>query len=118
MSHISPEIACDVLEKWASESLPVCFAVSMGNLAWHAHWVGSIRNALDGRWVLTANGTTNVVCPYEFKEIILIEDPELLGMRFRSPNGSLDSDFEVNLFVAKAGRLDGDAQALMEKMIQ
>lgn len=117
-NHITAEHANEILDKWASESLPVCLAVSLGNLAWHAHWVGKIRNAHDGRWVLTAGHTTNMVCTHEFSEIILTEDEELLGMRFLHPQGLSDSNFEVDLFIAKAGGLEGESIPLVERMIQ
>jgi hypothetical protein len=58
------------------------------------------------------------VCIHEFKEIILTEDEDLLGMRFRHPRGFADSDLEVNLFIAKAGGLDGEAMPLMQRLIQ
>lgn len=116
--HITAHEADEILEKWARESLPVCFAVGRGNLAWHAHWVGTIQNAGEGRWVLTVDHTTNVVCTSEFKEIILTEDEDLLGMRFLHPNGFAHSDLEVNLFIAKAGGLDGESLPLMQKLIQ
>ncbi len=116
--HITAHEADEILEKWASESLPVCFAVGRGNLAWHAHWVGNIQNAGEGRWVLTVDHTTNVVCTSEFKEIILTEDEDLLGMRFLHPKGFAHSDLEVNLFIAKAGGLDGESLPLMQKLIQ
>jgi hypothetical protein len=119
MSHrITAHEADEILQKWASESLPVCFAVGRGNLAWHAHWVGNIQNAGEGRWVLTVDHTTNVVCTSEFKEIILTEDEDLLGMRFLHPKGFAHSDLEVNLFIAKAGGLDGESMPLMQKLIQ
>jgi hypothetical protein len=119
MSHqITADEADEILEKWARESLPVCFAVGRGNLAWHAHWVGHIQNAREGRWVLTVDHTTNVVCTHEFKEIILTEDEDLLGVRFRHPKGFAASDLEVNLFIAKAGGLNGESMPLMQKLIQ
>jgi hypothetical protein len=119
MCHqISAHEADEILEKWANDALSVCFAVGRGNLAWHAHWVGQIRNAREGRWVLTVDHTTNVVCTHEFKEITLTEDEDLLGVRFRRPRGLPDSDLEVNLFIAKTGGLDGESMPLMQKMIQ
>jgi hypothetical protein len=110
--------ADEILEKWANETLPVCFAVGRGNLAWHAHWVGQLRNAQQGRWVLTVDHTTNVVCTHEFKEITVTEDDDLLGVRFRHPRGYADSDLEINLFIAKSGGLDGESIPLMQKLIQ
>jgi len=92
--------------------------VGRGNLAWHAHWVGNIRNAREGRWVLTVDHTTNVVCTHEFDEITLTEDEDLLGMRFRHPKGVADSDLEVTLFIAKAGGLDSESIPLVQKLIQ
>jgi hypothetical protein len=105
-NHITAQEADELLEKWAREIRSVCFAVSRGNLAWHAHWVGKLSNARGGRWVLTVDHTTNVVCTNEFKEIILTEDEDILGMRFRRPKGCADSDLEVNLFIAKDGSLE------------
>src|ERR1700757_1782029 len=109
VQYITAHEANEILEKWASESLAVCFAVGRANLAWHAHWVGNIRHAREGRWVLTVCHTTNVVCTHEFQEIVLTEDEDLLGMRFRHPKGVADSDLEVNLFIAKAGGLDTES---------
>ena len=92
--------------------------MSLGNLAWHAHGAGKIRDAHEGRWVLTAGHTTSMVCTHEFREIILTEDEELLGMRFLHPQGPLDCAFEADLFIAKAGGLDGESIPLVERMIQ
>ena len=115
---ITAKAADEILEQWASEALPVCFAVCIGNLAWHAHWVGKLRNAQEGRWIVSVAGVTNVVCTNEFSEIILTEDEELRGMRFRGVKSSVDPDFEIDLFIAKTGDLDGESLPLMRKMIQ
>ena len=115
---ITAQGADELLEKWASEGLPVCFAVCVGNLAWHAHWVGKLRNARDGRWIVSVGGVTNVVCTSEFSEIILTEDEELRGLRFRGVKNSADPNFEVNLFIGKRGELDSESLPLMQKMIQ
>jgi hypothetical protein len=114
-NHITTKEADEILENWASESLPVCFAVCKGNY-WHAHWVGVIRNAHGGRWVLTAGHTTNMVSTREFGEIVFTEDEEIVGLRFRDAKG--DSEFEVNLFIAKAGGLDCESLPLVQRMIQ
>jgi hypothetical protein len=116
--YITAKEADEILENWASQSLPVCFAVCMGNLAWHAHWVGKITDAHGGRWVLTVGHTTNILCTHEFEEIALTEDGELAGMRFRHPKGLADSGFEVDLFIAKAGGLDVESIPLMQRIIQ
>ena len=115
---ITAKAADEILEQWAREALPVCFAVCIGNLAWHAHWVGKLRNAQQGRWVVCVAGVTNVVCTNEFREIILTEDEELRGMRFRGVKCSADPNFEIDLFIAKTGDLDGESLPLMRKMIQ
>lgn len=115
---ITAKAADEILEQWASEALPVCFAVCIGNLAWHAHWVGKLRNAQQGRWIVCVAGVTNVVCTNEFSEIILTEDEELRGMRFRGVKSSADPNFEIDLFIAKTGDLDGESLPLMRKMIQ
>src|SRR5882762_4951784 len=54
---IAPKEADEVLLGWESRSSRVCFAVCMGELAWNAHWVGTIRNARPGRWVRVAGQT-------------------------------------------------------------
>ena len=115
---ITAQGADEILEKWASEGVPVCFAVCVGNLAWHAHWVGKLRNAREGRWIVSVGGVTNVVCTSEFSEIILTEDEELRGLRFRGVKNSADSNFEVDLFIGKRGEVDGESLPLMQKMIQ
>jgi hypothetical protein len=115
---ISPKAADEILEQWAREGLRVCFAICVGNLAWHAHWVGKLRNAQGGRWIVSVSGVTNVVRTNEFVEIILTEDEELRGIRFRGVKNSPDPSFEVDLFVAKHGDLDGESLPLMQKMIQ
>lgn len=115
---ITAKAADEILEQWASKAVPVCFAVCIGNLAWHAHWVGKLRNAQEGRWIVSVAGVTNVVCTNEFSEIILTEDEELRGVRFRGVKSSADPNFEIDLFIAKTGDLDGDSLPLMRKMIQ
>jgi hypothetical protein len=84
---ITAKEADELLEHWESLSLRVCFAVCIGELAWHAHWVGTIRNASVGRWVLVSGQTTNMLSTAQYKEIVLTEDDELLGLRFRQPEG-------------------------------
>ena len=116
--HITAKHANEILDKWASESLPVCLAVSLGNLAWHAHGWERSGMPTKAAGVLTAGHTTNMVCTHEFREIILTEDEELLGMRFLHPEGLSDSNFEVDLFIAKAGGLDEESLPLVERMIQ
>ena len=95
----------------------VCFAVCMGELAWNAHWVGAIRNARPGRWVRVAGQTANMLSTDQYKEIILIEDEELLGLRFRQPDGAI-AGFEVNLFVDKNDGLDASSLPLISRIIQ
>jgi hypothetical protein len=103
---ITAREADEVLQQWESLSLRVCFAVCMGDLAWHAQWVGTIRNAFPSRWVLVAGQTTNMLSTDQYKEIILTKDDELVGLRFLQPVGAMPG-FEVNLFISKkddAGR--------------
>jgi hypothetical protein len=109
--------ADEVLQQWESLSLPVCFAVCMGELAWHAHWVGTIRNVRLGQWVLVADRTTNILSTNQYKEIILIEDGELVGLRFRHPNGAIPG-FEVSLFIDKNHDLDEGTLPLISRIIQ
>src|ERR1700730_14413655 len=113
---ITAKEADEVLEGWANQSLRVCFAVCLGNLAWHAHWVGTIRNALLGRWIHTMNHTTNMLCAGQYKEILLTEHDGLLGIRFRQPIG-VTSSFEIDLFIDKHDGFLEDAVTLASRMI-
>ena len=85
--HIAAKEADEPLQQWESLSLRVCFAVCMGELARHAHWVGTISNVRLGRWVFVADRTTNMLSTDQFKEIVLTEDDELVGLRFRQADG-------------------------------
>jgi hypothetical protein len=114
---IAPKEADHILRGWQSRSWRVCFAVCMGELAWHAHWVGTLRNARPGQWVLVAGETTNMLSTDQYKEIILVEDEELVGLRFRQPDGGTPG-FEVNLFIDKNDGLDEDALPLISRIIQ
>jgi hypothetical protein len=114
---ITAKEADEVLQQWESLSLPVCFAVCMGKLAWHAHWVGTIRNARLGQWVLVADHTTNILSTDQYKEIILIEDEELVGLRFRHANGSIP-EFEVSLFIEKNHDLDEGTLPLISRSLE
>jgi hypothetical protein len=89
----------------------------MGELAWHAHWVGALRYGRLGRWVLVGGQTTNMLSTDQYKEIILIEDDELVGLRFRQPDGVIPG-FEVDLFIDKNQGLDEDAIPLISRIIQ
>src|SRR3982074_472052 len=103
--QITAKEADEILQKWAAESRRVCFAVCIGGIAWHSHWVGNLRSASMDRWVLAAGHTTNMLCTGEYREILQMEDDDLLGLRFIQPNGFTAQGFEVNLFVEK---LDGN----------
>jgi hypothetical protein len=108
--------ADQMLDQWASRSMQVCFAVRFGGLAWHAGWIGPIRSEQSSRWIQTAEQTTNVVCTDLYEEIILLEDEDLLGIRFRSPKGFTAGNFEVNLFVVKRGDIAKQFEALLKKI--
>jgi hypothetical protein len=86
-------------------------------LAWHAHWVGTIRNASVGRWVLVSGQTTNMLSTAQYKEIVLTEDDELLGLRFRQPEGGAPG-FEVNLFIDKHDGFDQDVLPMISRIVQ
>src|ERR1700730_6825781 len=60
--HIAAKEADEPLQQWESLSLRVCFAVCMGELARHAHWVGTISNVRLGRWALSLIGPP-ICCP-------------------------------------------------------
>jgi hypothetical protein len=107
----------EILREWERRSLRVCLAVCMGELAWHAHWVGKLRNAEEGRWVLVAGATTNAVSIDQYQEIIHTEDAELVGFRLRQPQGGAPG-FEVDLFIEKADHLEENALPLISRIIQ
>jgi hypothetical protein len=115
--EITAKEADELLEHWESLSLRVCFAVCIGELAWHAHWVGTIRNASVGRWVLVSGQTTNMLSTAQYKEIVLTEDDELLGLRFRQPEGGAPG-FEVNLFIDKHDGFDQDVLPMISRIVQ
>jgi hypothetical protein len=115
--QITAQEADSLLQDWERFSSRVCFAVCMGELAWHAHWVGTLRTAGPGRWMLATEQTTNTVSINEYKEIILAEDDELVGLRFRQPGGG-DPGFEVDLFIDKHDGLDQDTLPLISKIVQ
>ena len=115
--YIAANEADEILQNWESQSLRVCFAVCIGELAWHAHWVGTIKNADSGRWVLVSGPTTNMLSTSQYNEIILTEDDELLGLRFRRPEGGTPG-FEVNLFIDKYDGLHDDVLPMITKIVQ
>jgi hypothetical protein len=67
--------------------------------------------------VLVGGQTTNMLSTDQYKEIILIEDDELVGLRFRQPDGVIPG-FEVDLFIDKNQGLDEDAIPLISRIIQ
>lgn len=114
---INAQAADELLQEWENLALRVCFALCMGELAWHVHWVGTIRNAGPGRWVFVSGQTTNTVSTNQYKQILLMEDDELVGLRLRPPDGGA-AGFEVNLFIDKNDGLDEDVLPLISKIIQ
>jgi hypothetical protein len=113
---ISAKEADEVLQRWASQSLRVCFAVCLGDIAWHAHWVGTIRNALLGRWIHATNRTSNMLCTDQYKDILQTEDEHFLGIRFRQPIG-VTSSFEIDLFIDKHDGFLENSVTLTSRMI-
>src|SRR5258707_14888033 len=85
--QISANEADEILQKWVTQSQRVCFAVCVGGIAWHSHWVGTLRSASMGRWVLTAGHTTNMLCTNPKQENIQTKEGEPLGARFAHPPG-------------------------------
>lgn len=67
--------------------------------------------------MLIGGQTTNLLSTDQYKEVILIEDEELLGLRFRQPNGAIPG-FEVNLFIDKNDGLDESSLPLISSIIQ
>jgi hypothetical protein len=114
--QITASEADEVLQQWESASSRVCFAVCMGDLAWHAHWVGTIRNVRPAQWILVAGQTTNMLSTDQYKEIVLTDDDELVGLRFRQLDGGAPG-FEVNLFIDKNDGLDEDMLPLINRII-
>jgi hypothetical protein len=115
--HITAKEADDLVGKWASQSLRVCFAVCLGDFAWHTQWVGPVQSGLPGRWIQIVDQMTNVLCTDQYQEIILMEDEHLLGIRFRNPKGLAAVNFEVNLFIHKLGNIDNESASLLTRMI-
>jgi hypothetical protein len=115
--HITAQEADTLLQHWESLAQRVCFAVCMGELAWHAHWVGIVKSAGLGRWVLVTGPTTNMLSTAQYKEIILSQDDELVGLRFRQPEGGAPG-FEVSLFIDKKDGLADDVLPLITKIVQ
>jgi hypothetical protein len=115
--YITAREANEVLQRWESMSLRVCFAVCLGELAWHAQWVETIRNGRSGRWVLVAGQASVMLSTDQYKEIILTEDDDLLGLRFLQPVGAMPG-FEVDLFIDKNDGLDEDTLPLLSRIIQ
>ena len=115
--RITAEEAAKVMQTWANQSQRVCLAVCVGDVAWHAFWIGTLHDAGSGRWVMVSDHTTNVVRPDQYGEIILTEDEELLGIRFRKPRAFSALGFEVDLFVDKHDGFDEAFVALVNKMV-
>jgi hypothetical protein len=115
---VTAKEADEVIEILARQSQRVCFAVCFGDLAWHAHWVGPIQSGQSGRWIQAVDHTTNVLSTDHYREIILMEDYELLGIRFRKPKGFATANFEVNLFIDKLGDINKESASLLNKLIR
>jgi hypothetical protein len=116
--QISANEADEILQKWVTQSQRVCFAVCVGGIAWHSHWVGTLRSASMGRWVLTAGHTTNMLCTNQYQEIIQTEDDDLVGLRFAQPHGFTVQGFEVDLFVEKHDGHEEQYGPLINRIIQ
>ena len=112
---VTAEEADEILGQWAHLSLRVCFAVGIGEIAWKAHSVGTLRNLRLGRWVHIAGQHTNMFSTDQYEEIVLTEDNELIGLRFRLANDAMPG-FEIDLFIDKNDGLD--PLALINKTIQ
>src|SRR5258706_11368302 len=98
--QISANEADEILQKWVTQSQRVCFAVCVGGIAWHSHWVGTLRSASMGRWVLTAGHTTNKLCTNQNQENIQNQDDDPVGVRFAPPHSFTVQSFGTELFVA------------------
>ena len=96
---ITAREADEILQDGGRRSSGVCFAVGMGDLPWNPHWVETLRRARSGSWILADGKTTKMLTTEQYNEIILSEDDELLGIRFRYANGAIPG-FEVSVFVA------------------
>src|SRR5258707_15739934 len=83
--QISANEADEILQKWVTQSQRVCFAVCVGGIAWHSHWVGTLRSASMGRWVLTAGRTTHNPCTHPKHGNIPKQDEDPVGRLFPPP---------------------------------
>ena len=115
--YITASEADDILERWASQSVRVCFAVCFGDPAWHVHWVGPMHGGQKGGWIQTVDHMTNVLRTDHYEEITLLDDEELLGIRFRNLKGSTAGSFAVCLFIDKLGDIDKKSASLLKRMI-
>src|ERR1700730_7316047 len=113
---ITAKDADEIIEKWASQSRRVCFAACFGDLAWHVRWVGPMSGGESGRWIQGVDATTNVLFTDQYDEIILTEDEELVGIRFRHPKGFTTAGFEINIFIDKQGDIDRESESLLDRM--
>jgi hypothetical protein len=115
--NITAREANEILQGWERLSLEVCFAVCLGELAWHAQWVGPIHNKRPNEWVLVAGQTTNMLSTDQYKQITLAEDDGLVGLRFREVQGAM-AGFEVDLFIDKNDRLEEESLPLLSRIVQ
>src|SRR5260221_1272346 len=99
--QISANEADEILQKWVTQSQRVCFAVCVGGIAWHSHWVGTLRSASMGRWVLTAGHTTNKLCTTPYQENIPTEGDHPVGRCFAPPHGFPGPGLAGGLFFAR-----------------
>jgi hypothetical protein len=113
---ITAEEADEIFEKWARQSLQVCFAVRFGGVGGYTRWLGPIHNGQSGRWTPRAEKETNVLCTTLYKEIDLVEDEEFLGIRFRNPIGVTTGNLQVALFIGKRGDFVRKSEALLRKI--
>jgi hypothetical protein len=114
---ITPQKADEILREWARRSLKICFAVVVGELAWHSQCVGVLHSGGRGRWIVASGQITNTLSTDQYQEITLTEDDELLGIRFARAVDVLVG-FEVDLFIDKHDGLPQDLVPLIGRIIQ
>jgi hypothetical protein len=103
---ITPQEADDIIAGWDKAGVTVGL-VDYRNAAFMAQHLGKIRTtARPGVHLHTAGSTTSFVNISRWREIVLAEDEEILGIRFRKPEGAQNLEMEIAVFISKSGELD------------
>jgi hypothetical protein len=115
---ITAQEADDIIAEWDKAGVTVCFSADYGNIAFMTQHLGKVRTtARPGIQLHAAGSTTSIVNTSRYREIILAEDEETLGIRFKKPEGIENFEMEILVFISKSGRLDEDNVPLASRLI-